>query len=464
MRLVINTIAGLTNDTLLMLSLHLARLFKQSLCSWSIQGHSIVQWHLQQSPELLYSGCFPYLVCAALIQLKYSGSFNYPMTLGTIPGALVLEVFFLILVCAAFIQLKCSGSFNCPMTLATVPWALALGGGFHGLLCAFFNQLMYSTSFNFPMTHATIPEALVLVVFSLFGTCCLEPVEVLGVIQLSNDTCDSPWNSCPGSIFFSYLVCAALSQLKYSGSFNCPMTLATVPGTRPGGIFPYLVCAALSQLKYSGSFNCPMTLATVPGTIVLGVFFLIWYVLPWASWSILGYLIVQWPLQQSLDLLFWGYISLFWYVLPLSIWSIQGHLLVKWHLWQPLELMSWGYLPQMIHAVTTTINCNSPWSFCFGGIFPYLVCAAFIQLKYCCLFICPMALVITLQALALGMFSLNDICCDTRHQHAMLYTVFCSLPYSIFCRRSSLLWWAQVEHLHIAFDNTVTSSQPRRFN
>ena len=138
-------------------------------------------------------GIFPYLVCAALSQLKYSGLFNCPMTLATIPGSLVLGVYFLILICAAFIQLKYSGSFTCPMTFVTTLGAHVLGvSTLNDTRCNNDNQLQQSM------------ELLFWWYFSLFGMCCLYPIEVLLFIYLSNGTCNNSSSSCLGDVFLKW--------------------------------------------------------------------------------------------------------------------------------------------------------------------------------------------------------------------------------------------------------------------
>ena len=178
--------------------------------------HATIPWAL----VLVVFSC---LVCAALSQLKYSGLFNWPMMLATTLGAFVLMVFSLFL-CAAY-----SGSFNYPMTLATIPGSLVLGVYFLILICAAFIQLKYSGSFTCPMTLVTTLGAHVLGVstlndtrcnndnqlqqsmellfwwyFSLFGMCCLYPIEVLLFIYLSNGTCNNSSSSCLGDVFLKW--------------------------------------------------------------------------------------------------------------------------------------------------------------------------------------------------------------------------------------------------------------------
>ena len=213
------------------------------------------QYHCIESVQLNETCYVHYRALFALNQLQYSGSLKCPVTPETLPGTLVLGVFYPHLVCAALIQLTYWWSFNCPMTHATIPGALVLGVFFvvwYVLPWASWStqgQLIY---FNVvKQTKATWDLSSTLLRGWPMTRCwcwvCIWPdclnnlyaVEVFRVIQLSNDTCNSPQSSCTRGVF------------------------------------------------------------------------LIWYVLPWSSWSTRGHSIVQWHLRQSLELLSWGYFSLF---------------------------------------------------------------------------------------------------------------------------------------------------------
>ena len=157
----------------------------------------------------------------------------------------------------------------------------------------------------------------------------LYAIEVLRVIQLSNDTCNSPWSSCFWGVF-PYLVCAyVLSWSNWSkqGHSIVQWHLQQSPELLFSGCFSLFgmwLCALLIQLKLAGSFNCPMTLAIIPEALVLGVFSLIWYVLPLSSWSTRGHSIVQWHMRQYLELLPWGCFSLFGicFFKPVNVFNI----------------------------------------------------------------------------------------------------------------------------------------------